>query len=163
MKAVDYFYFVRDIPYKIPLSIEEIDYCCSGKHEILFSLLKSLDLQVRYRVCVFSWSSLKLPPAVDKISHENECTHTYLEVKIKDKWEILDATWDIGLKKILPINDWDGKSGTKTALEPIEVFSPAKSKKIVKSQIKRVIEKDIKLNGKFYKAFNEWLDTIRKK
>lgn len=61
MKQIDYFYFVRDIPYKILISIKETDYCCSGKHEILFELLKSLGLKVRHRVCMFLWSSLNLP------------------------------------------------------------------------------------------------------
>ncbi len=91
MKQVDYFYFVRDIPYKIPTSIKETDYCCSGKHEILFDLLKSLGLQARYRICLFLWSSLNLPPKLKKIPHENDCTHTYLEINIKGKWKILDA------------------------------------------------------------------------
>jgi hypothetical protein len=163
MKAVDYFYFVRDIPYKIPTSLKEADHCCSGKHEILFNLLKSSGLEVRYRVCVFLWSSFKLPSILEKISYEKDSTHTYLEVKIKDKWETLDATWDIGLKKVFPINSWGGKSGTRIAVKPVEIFSPAKSTQIVKNQTKRVIEKDLKLNGKFYKAFNKWLDIIRKK
>jgi len=160
-KVISYFYFVRDIPYKIPTSIKEPDYCCSGKHEILFDLLKFLNLQARYRVCIFLWSSLNLPLELKKIPHKNDCTHTYLEIKIKDKWKILDATWDIGLKKVFQINEWDGKSDTKIAVEPIKIFSATKSKKIVENQTDEVIQKDLGINGKFYEGFNIWLKKIR--
>ena len=30
---------VRDIPYKIPLSGREKDFCCNGKHQKLFNFL----------------------------------------------------------------------------------------------------------------------------
>jgi len=53
--------------------------------------------------------------------------HTYLEIKINGKWKILDATWDKGLRKILPVNNWDGKSGTEIAVKPTKIFSAKKS------------------------------------
>jgi hypothetical protein len=162
-KAINYFYFIRDIPYKIPLSTKEIDCCCSGKHEALFVLLKSLGLQVRYRVCLFLWSNLNLSPKLKKIPHENDCTHTYLEIKIKRGWKVLDATWDIGLRRILPVNEWDGKLDTKIAVQPIKIFSLEKSKKIIEDQSERLFRKDLKINGKFYKAFNAWLERARVK
>ena len=59
MDIVSLFNSVRDIPYRIPLDPEEEDRCCSGKHEKLFNLLKKEGFKVRYRVCVFLWSSLK--------------------------------------------------------------------------------------------------------
>lgn len=163
MNEVDYFYFVRDIPYKIPTSWEEPDYCCSGKHRILLDLLKSLGLQVRYRICLFLWSDLGFPSKLEEISHDDDCTHTYLEIKIEGNWKVLDATWDIGLEEVFLVNEWDGKSGTKIAVKPIEIFSPMKSREIVEKQTKKAIEEDLKINGKFYEAFNEWLREIRRK
>lgn len=162
-KAIKYFYFVRDIPYKIPLSMKETDYCCGGKHEILVGLLKSLGLEARNRVCLFFWDSLILPQKLQKVSHENDCTHTYLEVKIGNKWIILDATWDVALERKFHVNEWDGKSNTKIAVEPTKIFSPQKSKRILREFKKEDnIIKDLRENGRFYKAFNDWLERIRR-
>lgn len=163
MKKIKYFYFVRDIPYKISTSLKEPDYSCSGKHEILFKLLKSLGLKVRYRICEFLWSSLNLPLKLQKTINEDKCTHTYLEINIKGKWKILDATWDIGLKKIFHINEWNGKSNTKIAVKPIKIFSPEKSKKMVGSETEELVRQDLKINREIYKGFNNWLENIRKK
>ena len=162
-KAINYFYFVRDIPYKIPTSIKETDYCCGGKHKILSDLLKSLGLQVRNRVCLFLWNSLDLPSKFKKISYENDCTHTYLEIKTNNRWEVLDVTWDVGLARVFHINDWDGKSNTEIAVKPIKIFSPQKSEEILNNfEKKENIIKDLKMNGKFYEAFNNWLKEIRR-
>jgi len=162
MKIVKIFESVRDIPYKIPLSYEEEDNCCSGKSDKLFDLLVKEGYKVRYRVCLFLWEDLSLPEEVRKISHDKDCTHTYLEIYLKGGWKILDSAWDIGLKDIFEVNNWDGKSGTKIALDPIKIFSPEKSLSIVKDQTKKVIDDDLSRNKKFYKKFNEWLDRIRK-
>jgi len=161
MDLVSLFNSVRDIPYRIPLKYGEEDNCCSGKHEKLFNLLTKHGYKVRYRVCVFLWSSLNLPPELEKIPHDNDCTHTYLEIIIDGTWKILDATWDIGLKNIFHINKWDGKSDTKIAVKPVKIFTPQKSLKIVNNQNEDVIKKDLEINGKFYKGFNEWLDKNR--
>ncbi len=99
---------------------------------------------------------------MEKIPHNNDCTHTYLEISIDGNWKILDATWDIGLKKLFHINKWDGKSNTEIAVKPIKIFTPQESLEIVNHQDEEVINKDLKINGEFYKYFNEWLDKNRK-
>ena len=162
MDLISTFESIRDIPYRIPLKWGEEDNCCSGKHEKLFNLLKKKGYDVRYRVCVFLWSSLNLPTELDKIPHDDDCTHTYLEIKISDNWKILDVTWDIGLKNLFHINKWDGKSDTEIAVKPTKIFTPQKSLKIVNNQDEEVINKDLKINGEFYKGFNKWLDKNRK-
>jgi hypothetical protein len=161
MDLISAFKLIRDIPYKIPLKYGAKDSCCSGKHEKLSKFLTKGGYKVRYRVCVFLWSSLKLPAKLNKIPHYDDCTHIYLEFKIGSKWRILDATWDKGLKKLFHINKWDGKSDTEIAVKPIKIFSPRKSLEIVMNQSKEAINKDLAINGKFYKAFNEWLEKNR--
>lgn len=161
MSLISLFNSVRDIPYKIPLKWNEQDNSCSGKHEKLFNLLIENDYDVRYRVCVFLWSSLNLPQKLEKIPHDNDCTHTYLEIKINGSWKILDATWDSGLKSLFHINEWDGKSNTEIALKPIKIFTPKKSIEIINNQNEEVIKKDLQINGEFYKAFNSWLEGRR--
>ena len=162
MSLISLFNSVRDIPYRIPLEWGEEDNCCSGKHKKLLKLLIQNGYKVRYRVCVFLWSSLNISPELEKIPHDNDCTHTYLEIYLNGNWKVLDATWDIGVKNLFYINKWDGKSDTKIAVNPIKIFNPQKSSEIVKNQKEDIITQDLKINGKFYKAFNEWLENNRK-
>lgn len=161
MNLISSFNSIRDIPYRIALKWGEEDNCCSGKHEKLFNLLTKQGYKVRYRVCVFFWSSSNLPKELKKIPHDGDCTHTYLEIYLDDNWKILDATWDSGLKNLFHINEWDGKSDTELAVKPIKTFTSERSLEIVKNQDASCIKKDLKINGKFYKAFNEWLDKNR--
>jgi hypothetical protein len=161
MDIISNFESIRDIPYRIPLRWDEEDACCSGKSEKLYNLLTKKGCKVRYRVCAFLWSSLNLPPEIEKIPHDDDCTHAYLEINIEGVWKILDATWDKKLKGIFHINEWDGKSDTEIAVKPIQTFTPERSLEIVLDQTEEVIKKDLKINGEFYKAFNEWLDKIR--
>jgi len=163
MDLIPTFESIRDIPYRIPLKWGEEDDCCSGKHKKLFNLLKKKGCEVRYRVCVFLWSSLNLPPELKTIPHDDDCTHTYLEIKIDENWKVLDATWDSRLKNIFHINRWDGKSNTEIALRPTKRFTPQKSLEIVHNQNEEIIKKDLNINGDFYKGFNEWLDKNRKR
>ena len=162
MDLISTFESIRDIPYRIPLKSGEEDDCCSGKHEKLLNLLKKKGYEVRYRVCVFLWNNLNLPSELEKIPHDEDCTHTYLEIKISDDWKILDVTWDKKLKRLFHINEWDGKSDTQIAVKATKIFTPQKSLEIVNNQDEKVINKDLEINGEFYKAFNEWLDENRK-
>ena len=98
MDLISTFESIRDIPYRIPLQWGEEDNCCSGKHEKLFNLLEKNGYEVRYRVCAFLWSSLNLTSTLAHIPHDDDCTHTYLEIQSGGNWIILDATWDSGLK-----------------------------------------------------------------
>lgn len=152
---------IRDIPYKIPLSPKEVDHCCSGKHKTLKKLLKNLGYQSRYQVVSFKWDSLNLPKEILNTPHENISTHVYLEVLINDKWMDMDATWDPKLEKVLPINEWNGNKNI-IAVPVIKKFSPKQSQKIMENENEEEILKDLKINGEFYKSFNNWLKEIRK-
>ena len=65
------------------------------------------------------------------------------------------------MKNLFYINEWYGNSDTKIAVKPIKIFSPQKSLEIVNNQDNDLITKDLKINGKFYKGFNEWLEKNR--
>jgi hypothetical protein len=162
MDIITAFKTIRDMPYRIPLSLGENDTCCSGKHKLLKDLLTKEGFVVRYRVCSFLWSSFDLPREVSSVFHDDYCTHLYLEVLIDHKWVVVDATWDIGIQKILPVNEWDGKSNTEVAVKPLDIFTPQKSADIMANESDEDILSDLKINGEFYKAFNGWLDQNRK-
>jgi hypothetical protein len=76
---VEEFNRVRDIPYRIPLSPDEPDNCCSGKAERLHKVFTDAGYEVRDRVCTFRWNDLNLPKELLEVPHEDECTHSYLE------------------------------------------------------------------------------------
>lgn len=160
---ISIFKAIRDIPYRIPLSAEESDECCSGKAKRLLEALKAAGVEARYRVVTFRWSDLKLPSSVVAVHHEDESTHVYLEVKIGDGWKNVDPTWDTGVRSILPVNDWDGVSDTTIAVPVRETYSAEKSADIMAhSADSNEIMRDREKNGAFYKAFNDWLESVRK-
>ena len=163
MDIISIFNQIRDIPYNIPVSLKEEDFCCSGKNKILKKALEKEGYKVRYRICSFLWaSSIDLPQKVLDVPHEVNNTHAYLEVLFKNKWVIVDPTWDIGLKNIFPINEWNLNKNNKIAVKPIKNFSLKKSADIMNSEDEQGILDDLKINGKFYKAINNWLSEIRK-
>ncbi|MCK5319926.1 hypothetical protein KAJ61_00885 [Candidatus Parcubacteria bacterium] len=162
MDIILIFKTIRDTPYKIPLSLKEKDNCCYGKHKRLKNLLIKQGLNVRYRVCSFLWSSLDLPKKILDIPHNDYGVHPYLEVLINNKWVIVDATWDIGLKNVFYINEWDGKSDTEIAVKPIKIFTLRKSKDIMNGKNDKEISSDSEIDLEFCKVFNSWLKENRK-
>lgn len=154
---------IRDIPYSIPLFYGAEDKCCTGKHKKLFEILKKEGFDVRWRVCTFKWSDMQLPEKVSINQHDDNSTHAYLEVMIDGDWKKVDATWDKSLSTILPVNEWDSFSDTQIAVSVISIFSPEESLSIINNENKQVVEADLEINGKFYQAFNEWLEETRLK
>jgi hypothetical protein len=161
LKLMQIFSHIRDIPYSIPLIFGEEDNSCVGKNLLLFKQLSTLGYTVRWRVCEFLWNSLSLPDKVKQLPHDDSSSHAYLEVLINDTWQIVDATWDSGLASILPVTAWDGSRSTKLAVQPTNIFSSEKSAEIINNLSQGEFEKDMKANGEFYRAFNEWLKKIR--
>ena len=165
ISAVEYFNFIRDIPYRLPLQWGEADHSCNGKHIMLYHLLSEIGVPVRPRVCEERWSDFtELPKRIKKISHDDKAYHVYLETKLKGKWCALDATWDRELEGVFQINQWDGKSETEIAADPYKTCSVKKSLEIFNERLtKKEFNEDIRVNGKFYKEYNDWLQNIRNK
>jgi len=161
MDALVAFKKVQQIPYRIQLSISEGDYSCTGKAAQLKELLEKAGYKVRYIVCEFRWSDLGLPQNLLNVKHEDSCTHTYLEAFIDGKWIKIDPTWDSALHRILPVATWNGKSDTVLAVKPFNTFSAQKSAEIMSNVNDSEVLEDLKKNGAFYKAFNDWLEIER--
>lgn len=159
--AIKRFLEVRDIPYRIPLAEGERDDCCSGKAILLKAALEKVGYTVRFRVCTFRWSSISLPANVSEISHKDLSTHSYLELLVNDQWVVVDPTWDKQIAKCFHVNEWDGESATEIAVKPVEIISVEKSNVIMTSGEGAVDKKDLEINGKFYEAFNNWLESLR--
>ena len=162
MNLRDSYNQVRDISYRIPLGADETDYCCTGKHKLLFEVLEHAGFTVRWVVCRFNWSALPLPEVVTREPHEDASTHAYLEVETPDgSWWKVDATWDKPLAQVLPINEWDLAADAVVAVPEKSTFSPEESARIVADETREAIEADLKVNGQFYAAVNRWLEEMR--
>lgn len=161
MNRVQLFNSIRDIPYRIPLNSSEEDRCCNGKVKQLKKLLEAEGYQARYRVCEFKWSDMLLPLFVTAIPHEDFSTHVYLEVFINGKWVVVDPTWDIQIKSILPVNEWDGITDTQIAVTPLKIYSLKKSKKIMERGELEQPDKYWVEDLEFCKSFNQWLESVR--
>jgi len=161
MDAVEYFRFVRDIPYRIPLSVHEPDHCCIGKHVALEALLASLGFKVRYAFCLWSWSNLDLPESLTEIPHEDRASHVYLEVynREQERWMIVDATWDKKLASKLKVSEWDGRSDTTIAVKPVKILEERRDHFDRPSEAQWM--EFMRVNGRFFEAFNRWLESVR--
>lgn len=159
------FRMVRDIPYYIAVGNEQ-DYCCATKPIILDKLLQTIGLKSRHIICEFRWEDLGLPKELLKLRHEDFETHEYLEVWIPErkKWVKVDPNWDSRIKHSkITIAEWDGLNNTKLAVIPTKTLSIQKSKEfIVKDATPAERNAYMKKNGKFFIAFNKWLESIRK-
>jgi len=168
MTLIEIFHQVRNIPYRIPLSLDETEGeyggSCLYKVELLKKLLEAEGLECRYRIGIFLWSQLNLPEKIMKAKHNDRGEHVWLEVCINNKWIILDPSWDIGLAGIFSINSWDGISDTKPAVKPIEILDVSASADIMNfDNYEEAFLEDLAINGEFYKALNKYFDKIRSK
>lgn len=171
MDAVDYFEFVRDIPFRMSVSVGDPDHSCLRKAVVLKPLLSSLGLRARYALCRFSWNSLNIPPSLKAIPHD-DVIHIYLEVLDEERarWLTVDTTWDKGLASKLPVSEWDGKSDTVIAVKPTERLNPIESQEEFdkfwdESEYRKWLglpmSSPSKTNAKFYQALNQWVESIR--
>lgn len=127
---------------------------CSEKHLFLGGELEKLGVPVKYVLVKFDWHDLPIPKEIIKKKDSSLGWHLALKIKVKDKWILVDATWDPGLEKAgFPVTkNWDGRLDTKPAV-------PAKEIKELKTrppeQVKRLE------NREFYEALNQWLEKQR--
>lgn len=166
-QRVIYFRQIRDIPYRIALSLEEQDYCCATKPSMLATMLLSLGLETRRILCTFKWSDLGIPQDLLSLAPSSEDTHEYLEVLLPEKniWVKVDATWDSSLKEAgFKISDWDGLTSTVLGVQPVRTFSPKESAEIIKEEDEEnpeIRKKYLEDNRKFFIALNKWMRSFR--
>ena len=158
--AIQAFNEIRDLPYHISTQ-GEVGFDCENKTRKLISKLKELGIPARNRIGLFQWSALPLPESITQISHDNECSHTFAEVKnANGNWIFVDPTWNKELKAAkFGIADWDGISPTILAMKCDEILSPEDS---IEYMEKIDCEEDMKNNSKFYDAINEYCDSYLK-
>jgi len=159
------FYFIRDIPYKIQLTVDEQDYCCSTKAEMLARLLKPLNLETRFMICKFNWYDTPIPKDILALTENDIVTHQYLQVFTPEtnSWVNCDPTWDIGLKNAgFEIEEWDGIHDTGVAVKSLHTYSPEESADLIKGYAdKEKLKDELETHHQLYKALNKWMNIQR--
>jgi hypothetical protein len=159
------FRMARDIPFRTPLSPEEQGYACVAKPEILDRMLQTLGLETRHRITKFRWEDHDIPEKILKHTHEDPETHEFLEVKIPEtgEWVEVDPTWDSRIQnENFPKLEWDGKTGTGLAVEPIEKLSVKESREFIQQDSTEEARQEyFEKNREFFRAMNQWLEEQR--
>jgi 8-oxo-dGTP diphosphatase len=167
MSIIEEINVIRDIPYRIPLAMQEEDHCCTGKHRRAKKVLESHGYSTRFRLGEFLWSGMSLPADLQRLPHEDLCQHAFLEFKQgNDEWSVLDITWDQPLLSVLPITSWDGTSSTQLAVPIYRWLSPEESERVMSLEgeaLRRATEEDLQKNGMFYAALNAYLEGVRER
>ena len=156
---------IRDIPYRIPLSLEEIkenDSSCIGKSKLLYDRFSEF-YPVRYRLYQFFWSQMDLPADIAEKINDDEGHHCVLEIKINSNWITLDPSWDEPLNSLLNINYWNGISDTAVSVYYTQKMSVKDSQKKFANEFTdshKRLHDDI-VNYEFYDELNTIFEQIR--
>lgn len=153
---------IRDVPYEVPLEFSLDCNNCAGKVLKLKKRFEEMGYECRYVLCSFRWGDLDIPNEILHLLEDDLSTHVYLEVLIDEKWLKVDASWDSGLQSRFDISEWDGINDTIIAVKAIDTYSNEESEKVMNNLNKEDFDKEMQKNGEFYKAFNNWLELIRK-
>ncbi|HRZ66920.1 MAG TPA: hypothetical protein P5521_02175, partial [Candidatus Omnitrophota bacterium] len=171
---------IRDIPYAIVpamrdpavgpcMMLKENRGSCNPKHVLLADEFRKLGLEVRYANYAFYWDdpAVKYPPELRALTKRIPAgNHLAVKALIGGRWVLVDATWDLPLKKAgFPVNeDWDGVSDTKNAVTPInEVLNETIEERVKYDAAVRSRHTDEQkaAYAEFAGKLNKWLEVIR--
>ncbi|MFA6355553.1 MAG: hypothetical protein WCY23_00425 [Candidatus Omnitrophota bacterium] len=171
---------IRDIPYAIvaamrdpavgpAMMLKENRGSCNPKHVLLADEFRKLGLEVKYANYSFSWDdpAVKYPPELRSLTKMiPPGNHLAIKALIGGRWVLVDATWDLPLKKAgFPVNeDWDGISDTKNAVTPVNEVLHDTIEERVKYDValrSRNTEEQRAAYAEFAEKLNEWLEVIR--
>jgi hypothetical protein len=157
-KKREIFEKIREEPLNNPEKLGDKDNRCWGKHRRLKELLEKEGYEIRFRVCSFKWSQQRFPETILEIPHKDDDYHLYLEIKVNNKWIIIDCSND---SKLPVYNVWDGMNDCKIAVNYDKLFSPRESSKREREELEG-FPKLIKENENFYISINKFFDNLRK-
>ena len=179
---ISVFEHIRDIPYAIVPELRDPDTgpvgliklnkgSCVPKHFLMAFMLGELGLSVKYANYLFSWDdpAIKYPESIKKILPAMPVTaHLACKAYINNRWALVDATYDLPLKKagFMVTERWDGRSDTKNAVRPLEEIVHEVPESMVRYTTERrsgYTEKEKAAYAQFTKELNSWLEEIRKR
>ncbi|MEM5766084.1 MAG: hypothetical protein QW423_00345 [Candidatus Aenigmatarchaeota archaeon] len=175
---INIFEKIRDMPFEVMPNIS-LDYeksiesilvykkgSCTSKHFLLGELYKRLYIPIKYVTYVFYWYDLEVsyPIKLKKLASKlPEQYHLACIAYIEERNVLIDATWDLALKKVgFTVNEqWDGINDTLNSIKPIDMIvhdTPEERIDYLKAKIKNNTNP---LISKFYCELNRWLNEIR--
>jgi transglutaminase-like putative cysteine protease len=175
------FEHIRDIPYAIveglghPIQgparmLTQNRGYCEPKHILMYAMYQRLGIAVKYATYPFRWSAQdldypsKLKNLADKVQMGH---HLACKAHINGKWILVDATWDLPLKKLgFPVNEsWDGVSNTSNAVEPegeiVHENEVERIEYIATKGWRLLTEKEKASSIRFFFELNKWLQNAR--
>jgi len=177
---ISVFEHIRDIPYAIvpelrdpvtgPAGMLKLNKgSCVPKHFLLGSLFTKMEIPVKYASYLFDWNDKKVKytlPLRTLTEKMPVTAHLACKAYINNRWILVDATWDISLKKYgFPVNEkWDGVSDCRNAVTPVkEIIHDTLDDRVLYSdeQRKSYTEEEKAAYGNFTAQFNNWLASIR--
>jgi hypothetical protein len=135
---VSIFEHIRDIPYSLtsqpglrnpeeaPETLLSLGRgSCVPKHHLLSAMYRKLGLEIVYATFAFSWNdpAIAYPPRLRELAARLPVSyHLATRVRIRNRWVLVDATWDSPLARAgFPVNEhWDGFADTKCAVKPLK-------------------------------------------
>lgn len=178
---ISIFEHIRDIPYAIvpglghPVHgparmLNQNRGYCEPKHILMHLMYQRLRIPVRYVTYPFRWSAQNIdyPWKLEKLAEKMPTGyHLACKVCIKREWVLVDATWDLPLRKHgFPVNkSWDGVSHTFNAVKPEEEVvheSASERMKYIRARAWSLLTLNDKLlSRRFYNGLNMWLQQAR--
>jgi len=175
------FEHIRDIPYAIvtglghPIKgparmlVQNRGYC-EPKHILMYRMYQKLRIPVKYVTYPFNWSAqnINYPWKLKKLANETPMGyHLACKAHINGEWILVDATWDLPLKRLgFPVNEsWDGISHTLNAVKPKEEITHENDRErmeyIKARRWELLSEKEKVLSRSFFDELNKWLQEAR--
>jgi len=178
---IEIFNQIRDIPYYLvpalpdprewAASILTVNRAsCSPKHYLMGMLFAKLEIPIKYATYPFKWGEQKLnyPAELLKLAQRSPIVyHVACRAWLENKWVLLDASWDIGLKKAgFTVNEnWDGFSDTVNSVTPLdEIIHESLEERLEFVEEKKALytEEQKLVYGRFIEGINTWLEGLRK-
>lgn len=166
---------VRDIPYgdigsRDPLQVyKQQKGTCSGKHALLKNLYLTLKIPVKDGIIMHSFNELSVvfSENIQQLLKESTIMdpHNFIKIKRNNTWITLDATWDIGLKKVgFPVNEnWNGFENLAISVaKGGEIYDTENATKLKQQLISEMPEKEQESRKLFLKKLTNWLEISRK-
>ena len=169
LAAVQAFRTVRDMPYATNAA-HDADALrrvgrgdCLAKSALLIEELQGLGLCAR-RV---RWRYL-LPehPVEVRLLPTRYDVHSAVQVRLGERWALVDATHDSLLAAKLTVADWDGASHTPPAYEPAgPIWVDGQHDDEIRAEIEEIVQRwhgvSPSVGPTYQRAFNAWLDELR--
>jgi hypothetical protein len=172
---------IRDIPYAVipeisnPVDgpeglLKRMKGSCAPKHFLLARVFEMLRIPIKYVTYPFSWNvkSVAYPPEVRKLAEVVPIGyHLACKARIKNRWVVVDATWDRPLARVgFQVNDsWDGASDTKLAVEPLDEMvheNTQERMRFLQARRSSWTSDDHARTDRFTSALNNWLEDVRR-